>query len=85
MIHVSVKMLMIICTHVLHFSSDFRLPHYCWAFFQASNKIFFIFQYRISNIKFNVSSGPAYPVPDKSAPIYVTVGDGGNKEGLAER
>ncbi|KAJ4707855.1 Purple acid phosphatase [Melia azedarach] len=39
--------------------------------------------YRISNIHYNVSSGDRYPVPDKSAPVYITVGDGGNQEGLA--
>ncbi|XP_059289647.1 bifunctional purple acid phosphatase 26 [Lycium ferocissimum] len=41
--------------------------------------------YRISNIHYNVSSGDAYPVPDKRAPVYITVGDGGNCEGLASR
>ncbi|KAK4727780.1 hypothetical protein R3W88_032697 [Solanum pinnatisectum] len=41
--------------------------------------------YRISNIHFNISSGDPYPVPDKTAPVYITVGDGGNKEGLAAR
>ncbi len=41
------------------------------------------FQYRISNIHYNVSSGECYPVADKSAPVYITVGDGGNQEGLA--
>lgn len=43
------------------------------------------FQYRISNILYNVSEGPAYPIPDKAAPVYITVGDGGNQEGLASR
>lgn len=43
------------------------------------------FQYRISNIHYNVSSGDPYPIPDKSAPVYITVGDGGNQEGLAGR
>ncbi|WCJ29983.1 purple acid phosphatase 26 [Euphorbia peplus] len=38
--------------------------------------------YRISNIHYNVSSGERYPKPDKSAPVYITVGDGGNKGGL---
>lgn len=42
-------------------------------------------QYRISNIYYNVSSGDCYPVPDSSAPVYLTVGDGGNQEGLAGR
>ncbi|PKI72705.1 hypothetical protein CRG98_006913 [Punica granatum] len=41
--------------------------------------------YRISNINYNVSSGDRYPMPDKSAPVYITVGDGGNQEGLAGR
>ncbi|XP_039132006.1 LOW QUALITY PROTEIN: phosphoenolpyruvate phosphatase-like [Dioscorea cayenensis subsp. rotundata] len=41
--------------------------------------------YRISNIKYNVTSGARYPLPDKSAPVYITVGDGGNQEGLAGR
>ncbi|KAJ6355135.1 hypothetical protein OIU77_005681 [Salix suchowensis] len=41
--------------------------------------------YRISNIHYNVSGGDCYPVADKSAPVYITVGDGGNQEGLAER
>ena len=45
----------------------------------------FYFQYRISNIHYNVTSGERYPVPDKSAPVYITVGDGGNQEGLAGR
>ncbi|XP_072963274.1 phosphoenolpyruvate phosphatase-like [Typha angustifolia] len=39
--------------------------------------------YRISNVNYNITSGN--PVPNKSAPIYVTVGDGGNQEGLALR
>ncbi|XP_074281161.1 bifunctional purple acid phosphatase 26-like isoform X2 [Silene latifolia] len=41
--------------------------------------------HRISNIHYNVSTGERYPVPDKSAPIYITIGDGGNSEGLAGR
>ncbi|WVZ79243.1 hypothetical protein U9M48_026845 [Paspalum notatum var. saurae] len=41
--------------------------------------------YRISNIHYNVTSGNRYPVPNKSAPVYITVGDGGNQEGLASR
>ena len=43
------------------------------------------FQYRISNIHYNVSGGDCYPAADESAPVYITVGDGGNQEGLAER
>ncbi|XP_019703961.1 phosphoenolpyruvate phosphatase isoform X1 [Elaeis guineensis] len=41
--------------------------------------------YRISNINYNITSGSRYPMPDKSAPVYITVGDGGNQEGLAVR
>ncbi|XXG52101.1 hypothetical protein AAC387_Pa03g0503 [Persea americana] len=41
--------------------------------------------YRISNINYNITSGDRYPIPDKSAPVYITVGDGGNQEGLAGR
>ncbi|KAH7546308.1 bifunctional purple acid phosphatase 26 [Ziziphus jujuba] len=41
--------------------------------------------YRISNIHYNITSGDRYPIPDKSAPVYITVGDGGNQEGLAAR
>ncbi|XP_020579350.1 phosphoenolpyruvate phosphatase isoform X1 [Phalaenopsis equestris] len=41
--------------------------------------------YRVSNINYNITTGDRYPVPDKSAPVYITVGDGGNQEGLASR
>ncbi|CAA7406940.1 unnamed protein product [Spirodela intermedia] len=41
--------------------------------------------YRISNVNYNVTNGDRFPVPDKSAPVYITVGDGGNQEGLAGR
>jgi len=46
---------------------------------------FFQFQYRVSNIHYNVSSGDRFPAADESAPVYITVGDGGNQEGLAGR
>ncbi|GJX02859.1 bifunctional purple acid phosphatase 26-like protein [Tanacetum coccineum] len=51
----------------------------------VKNKVDIVFagHYRISNIHYNITSGVSYPVPDKSAPIYITVGDGGNIEGLA--
>ncbi|RWW82734.1 hypothetical protein BHE74_00008788 [Ensete ventricosum] len=42
-------------------------------------------RYRVSNINYNITSGSRRPVPDKSAPVYITVGDGGNQEGLAVR
>ncbi|KAI9117558.1 hypothetical protein K1719_011724 [Acacia pycnantha] len=41
--------------------------------------------YRFSNTNYNITSGNRYPIPDKAAPVYITVGDGGNQEGLASR
>ncbi|GJW77288.1 purple acid phosphatase 2-like protein [Tanacetum coccineum] len=38
---------------------------------------------RVSNIDYNIVNGKCSPVPDESAPIYITIGDGGNIEGLA--
>uniref|UniRef100_A0A7N0V3Y6 Purple acid phosphatase n=1 Tax=Kalanchoe fedtschenkoi TaxID=63787 RepID=A0A7N0V3Y6_KALFE len=38
---------------------------------------------RISNIAYNITNGICDPVRDESAPIYITIGDGGNIEGLA--
>ncbi|KAF5203720.1 Purple acid phosphatase [Thalictrum thalictroides] len=38
---------------------------------------------RISNIGYKVSNGQCTPVMDPSAPVYITIGDGGNIEGLA--
>lgn len=38
---------------------------------------------RISNIAYNIVNGHCKPVEDQSAPIYITIGDGGNLEGLA--
>ncbi|RLM92017.1 hypothetical protein C2845_PM08G27220 [Panicum miliaceum] len=39
--------------------------------------------HRISNVAYNVVNGLCTPVPDQSAPVYITIGDGGNQEGLA--
>ncbi|KAJ4809274.1 Purple acid phosphatase [Rhynchospora pubera] len=39
--------------------------------------------HRISNIAYNITNGQCSPVPDKNAPVYITIGDGGNIEGLA--
>nr|CAB3474435.1 unnamed protein product [Digitaria exilis] len=39
--------------------------------------------HRISNVAYNVVNGLCTPIPDQSAPVYVTIGDGGNQEGLA--
>ncbi|KAH7566334.1 hypothetical protein JRO89_XS08G0139600 [Xanthoceras sorbifolium] len=38
---------------------------------------------RFSNVKYNITNGLSTPVKDPSAPVYVTIGDGGNLEGLA--
>ncbi|XP_010113480.2 purple acid phosphatase 25 [Morus notabilis] len=38
---------------------------------------------RVSNVKYNITNGLSFPVKDPSAPIYITIGDGGNIEGLA--
>ncbi|KAL5819221.1 hypothetical protein ACOSQ4_023063 [Xanthoceras sorbifolium] len=38
---------------------------------------------RFSNMKYNITNGLSTPVKDPSAPVYVTIGDGGNLEGLA--
>lgn len=39
--------------------------------------------YRYSNIAYNITNGDCSPTKDISAPIYITIGDGGNLEGLA--
>ncbi|KAG0478974.1 hypothetical protein HPP92_013693 [Vanilla planifolia] len=38
---------------------------------------------RVSNIAYTIANGLCSPVPDQSAPVYITIGDGGNIEGLA--
>ncbi|KAM3220312.1 purple acid phosphatase 2 isoform X1 [Capsicum annuum] len=38
---------------------------------------------RISNVAYNIVNEECTPIPDQSAPIYITIGDGGNLEGLA--
>nr|XP_011459641.1 PREDICTED: purple acid phosphatase-like [Fragaria vesca subsp. vesca] len=38
---------------------------------------------RISNVAYNITNGNCIPVKDQSAPVYITIGDGGNLEGLA--
>lgn len=40
---------------------------------------------RISNVKFNITNGLSTPVKDLNAPIYITIGDGGNIEGIANK
>ncbi|MCO5598010.1 hypothetical protein L7F22_052099 [Adiantum nelumboides] len=39
--------------------------------------------YRVSNIAYNIVNGDCLPVRNDSSPVYVTIGDGGNAEGLA--
>lgn len=38
---------------------------------------------RVSNIAYNIVNGLCTPRSDHSAPVYITIGDGGNLEGLA--
>ncbi|GAV73341.1 Metallophos domain-containing protein/Metallophos_C domain-containing protein [Cephalotus follicularis] len=38
---------------------------------------------RVSNIRYNIVNGLCMPISDQSAPVYITIGDGGNLEGLA--
>lgn len=40
-------------------------------------------QKRISNIAYDITNGNCTPVENQDAPVYVTIGDGGNREGLA--
>jgi hypothetical protein len=42
-------------------------------------------QHRISNVAYNVVNGLCSPIPDQSAPVYITIGDGGNQGGLATK
>ncbi|GAB4839434.1 hypothetical protein Ancab_028956 [Ancistrocladus abbreviatus] len=37
---------------------------------------------RVSNIAYNITNGLCTPISDRSAPVYITIGDGGNQEGL---
>ncbi|RZR92224.1 hypothetical protein BHM03_00020474 [Ensete ventricosum] len=41
--------------------------------------------HRVSNIAYDIANGKCKPVPDESAPVYITIGDGGNVEGLANK
>jgi len=40
---------------------------------------------RISNIQYNITDGMSTPVKDQNAPVYITIGDGGNIEGIANK
>lgn len=37
----------------------------------------------MSNIAYNIVNGLCTPRSDHSAPVYITIGDGGNLEGLS--
>ncbi|XP_052200704.1 purple acid phosphatase-like [Diospyros lotus] len=39
---------------------------------------------RVSNIAYNIVNGLCTPIDDPSAPVYITIGDGGNLEGLVK-
>ncbi|KAK9165398.1 hypothetical protein Scep_000589 [Stephania cephalantha] len=41
--------------------------------------------HRFSNVAYRVSNGQCTPAYDKSGPVYITIGDGGNVEGIANR
>ncbi|KAH9760581.1 Bifunctional purple acid phosphatase 26 [Citrus sinensis] len=82
-----------LCSNVVHYMEGESMRAVFESWFVHS-RVDFIFaghvhayerSYRISNIHYNFTSGDRYPVPDKSAPVYLTVGDGGNQEGLAGR
>jgi hypothetical protein len=45
----------------------------------------FVSQERVSNIAYNIVNGICAPIKDQSAPVYITIGDGGNLEGLATK
>lgn len=45
----------------------------------------YVMQERVSNIANNLENGKCSPVKDQSAPVYITIGDGGNIEGLATK
>ena len=38
---------------------------------------------RVSEVAYNIVNGECTPVFDLSSPVYITIGDGGNLEGLA--
>ncbi|GLJ05565.1 hypothetical protein SUGI_0020330 [Cryptomeria japonica] len=38
---------------------------------------------RVSNVAYNITNGECTPVFNSSSPVYITIGDGGNIEGLA--
>ncbi|GMY05714.1 purple acid phosphatase 2-like [Fagus crenata] len=51
-------------------------------FVQYKVDVVFAGHERVSNIKYNITNGLCTPEFDPSAPVYITIGDGGNHEGL---
>lgn len=49
------------------------------------NVYFFLWQERVSNVRYNITNRLSTPIRDINAPMYITIGDGGNIEGLANR
>ncbi|KAH1047710.1 hypothetical protein J1N35_038494 [Gossypium stocksii] len=51
-------------------------------YFMEGRLMLFSSEFSVSNLKYKVqlSSGERYPILDKSTPVYITVGDGGNQE-----
>ncbi|KAM1260095.1 hypothetical protein ACFX2I_039373 [Malus domestica] len=60
--------------------SAFPMPT-VFNFFSTSKAC--VIQERVSNIANNIENGKCSPVKDQSAPVYITIGDGGNIDGLA--
>ncbi|CAL4890661.1 unnamed protein product [Urochloa decumbens] len=40
--------------------------------------------HRVSNVAYDIVNGKSTPARDAAAPVYVTIGDGGNIEGIAD-
>lgn len=57
-----------------------------WGFEEIwSEVIVYLWQERVSNVRYNITNGLSTPIRDVNAPIYITIGDGGNIEGIANR
>ncbi|KAL6337796.1 hypothetical protein AAG906_039763 [Vitis piasezkii] len=74
------------------FSSRDRLPFFMFESWFVEYKVDVVFlghvhayerSERVSNIAYNIINGMCAPVKDQFAPIYITIGDGENIEGLA--
>ncbi|KAK9164264.1 hypothetical protein Syun_005166 [Stephania yunnanensis] len=57
-----------------------------WIWTAGNHEIDFLPEmHRFSNVAYRVSNGQCTPAYDKSGPVYITIGDGGNVEGIANR